>query len=137
MCHKKFTLTTSSPSDSPSASPSILPTMSMPSAMATASSSQNAVLVPKVRVQLLGTNALHMREVEVFDTSGVNRALNNPASQSSTNSNLVFGLCSASNSVNGNFNDISITESESGTYQECFQHHVIHPKIAPFSHSCS
>jgi hypothetical protein len=40
--------------------------------------------VRKVRVQLEGRNHLHMREVEVFDTSGVNRALNKPATQSST-----------------------------------------------------
>jgi hypothetical protein len=117
--------------------------------MATASPSQNAVLVHKVRVQLLGTNYLQLREVEVFDTSGVNCALNKPASQSSTD-NLV--LWSASNAVNGKSHshavngryDLSITESEAGTYQEwaeleyaCFQHHIIHPKMTPLSQSCS
>ena len=95
-------------------------------------------------MQLLGTNALslHMREVEVFDTRGVNRALNKPASQSSNHPG--FGW-SASNAVNGNFNDFSHTKSEdAGTYQEwaeleyaCFQHHVIHPKMSSLSHSCS
>jgi hypothetical protein len=39
--------------------------------------------IHKVRVQLMGTNYLHMREVQVFDTSGVNRALNKLATQSS------------------------------------------------------
>jgi hypothetical protein len=79
--------------------------------MATASPSQNAVLVHKVRVQLLGTNYLQLREVEVFDTSGVNRALNKPASQSSTD-NLV--LWSASNAVNGDLTDLSHTNLEAG-----------------------
>ena len=34
-------------------------------------------------MQLIGRNYLHMREVQVFDTSGVNRALNKSATQSS------------------------------------------------------
>ena len=59
------------------------PSTSTPTAMATASPSENAVLVHKVRVQLIGRNYLHMREVQVFDTSGVNRALNKSATQSS------------------------------------------------------
>ena len=39
--------------------------------------------IHKVRVQLMGTNYLHMREVQVLDTSGVNHALNKLATQSS------------------------------------------------------
>ena len=39
--------------------------------------------VHKVRVQLEGTNYLHLREVQVFDQNGVNRALNKLATQSS------------------------------------------------------
>ena len=67
-------------------------------------------LVRKVRVQLDGRNFLHMREVEVYDTSGVNRALNKPATQSST-----FAVGDpASTAVNGNLNDFSHTLEEAG-----------------------
>jgi len=76
------TLTTSAPT---SMSPTTArPSTTTPTAMATASPSEIAVLVHKVRVQLVGKNYLHMREVQVFDTSGVNRALNKSATQSST-----------------------------------------------------
>jgi hypothetical protein len=60
-------------------------------------------------VQLEGTQAIHMREVQVYDTSGVNRALNKPASQSST----AFGW-SAALAVNGNLNDLTHTLDEAG-----------------------
>jgi hypothetical protein len=43
-----------------------------------------SVLSRKVRVQLEGTNHLHMREVQVFDQSGDNVALGKTATQSST-----------------------------------------------------
>ena len=67
-------------------------------------------LVRKVRVQLDGRNFLHMREVQVYDTSGVNRALNKPAIQSST-----FAVGDpASKAVNGNLNDFSHTLEEAG-----------------------
>ena len=60
------------------------PTFS-PTAFPTARPSKNAALVHKVRVHhLLGTNYLHMREVQVYDTSGVNLALNKLATQSSS-----------------------------------------------------
>ncbi len=51
----------------------------------------------KVRVQLEGTNYLHMREVQVFDKNDVNVALNKVATQSST-----IPSYQASNAVNGN-----------------------------------
>jgi hypothetical protein len=71
-------------------------------------SDPNPILVHKVRVQLLGANHLHMREVQVFDsTSGVNRALNKPATQSSTSDE-------ASKAVNGNLDDFSHTNNEAG-----------------------
>jgi hypothetical protein len=63
----------------------------------------------KVRVQLEGTNYLHMREVEVFDQSGVNVALNKTATQSST-----VGSETASKAVNGNLNDRSHTDLNAG-----------------------
>jgi hypothetical protein len=82
----------------------------------TASPSKNAALVHKVRVQLESTNYLHMREVQVFDTSGVNRALNKSATQSSTDIGHSWGSDSdpASNAVNGNLNDSSHTNWQTG-----------------------
>jgi hypothetical protein len=71
------------------------------------------LLVYKVRVQLVGTNVLNMREVEVFDTSGVNRALYKSATQSSNPNGKP-----ASTAVNGNLNDFSQTNSGAGTYYE-------------------
>jgi hypothetical protein len=79
--------------------------------MATASPSEIAVLVHKVRVQLEGRNYLHMREVQVYDTSGVNRALNKSASQSST---YTSSGDEASKAVNGNLNDWSHTNNDAG-----------------------
>jgi hypothetical protein len=55
-----------------------------PTAFPTASPSKNVALVHKVRVQLEGTNYLHLREVQVYDTSGVNHALNKLATESSS-----------------------------------------------------
>ena len=63
----------------------------------------------KLRVQLEGSNFLHMREVQVFDKNGLNVALNKVATQSST-----FASWSASYAVNGNLNDLSHTELNQG-----------------------
>ena len=61
------------------------PSMCTPSNPETAQTSSVATPdIHNVRVQLMGTNYLHMREVQVFDTSGVNRALNKLATQSSS-----------------------------------------------------
>ena len=79
----------------------------------TASPSKNAALVHKVRVQLEGRNILNMREVQVFDTSGFNHALNKPASQSSTAAGE-----EASKAVNGNLGDHSHTNNDAGIYHE-------------------
>jgi subtilisin-like proprotein convertase family protein len=75
-----------------------------------------SVIVHKVRVQLEGTNAvaLNMREVEVLDTSGVNRALNKYATQSSTYLWNNITPKPASLAVNGNLNDLSHTQNEAG-----------------------
>ena len=71
-------------------------------------------IVRYVRVQQDGTAAyLHMREVQVFDTSGVNRAMNKPATQSSTD-----GSNPASKAVNGELTDFSHTHYEAGMYHE-------------------
>ena len=70
--------------------------------------------VRKVRVQLNGTNYLSLREVQVFDYGRVDRALNQPAMQSSNySSHLDF---SASKAVNGDLADYSSTRSEEGEY---------------------
>jgi hypothetical protein len=62
-------------------------------------------------VQLEGTNILNMREVQVYDTSGVNRALNKPATQSSTTASG-----EASKAVNGALNDNSHTNADAGKH---------------------
>ena len=70
--------------------------------------------VRKVRVQLEGSQYLHMSEVQVFDQNGSNVALNKPATQSSTyiENNLYYP---ASNAVDGNTTTFSKSLSESGT----------------------
>jgi hypothetical protein len=70
-------------------------------------------VVHKVRVQLEGSNHLHMREVKVFDTSGVDRALSKTATQSSTSQGYP-----ASKAVNGDLGDFSHTDNEAGMYHE-------------------
>jgi hypothetical protein len=67
------------------------------------------VNIRKVRVQLEGTNNLHMNEVQVFDNNGLNVALNKVATQSTTWDGFL-----ASNAVNGNLNDHSHTNSAAG-----------------------
>ena len=64
-------------------------------------------------MQLEGRNILNMREVQVFDTSGFNHALNKPASQSSTAAGE-----EASKAVNGNLGDHSHTNNDAGIYHE-------------------
>ena len=63
----------------------------------------------KVRVQLEGSNYVHMSEMQVFDKNGINVALNKVATQSST----ITGY-PASNAVNGNLEDFSHTDNEIG-----------------------
>ena len=65
------------------ASPTQSPTTASPTTAGGPAPTPNPVLVHKVRVQLEGRNYLHMREVQVYDTSGVNHALNKLATQSS------------------------------------------------------
>jgi hypothetical protein len=105
-------------SHSPSLNPSISQSPSSPSQ-----------LVHKVRVQLEGSNYLHMREVQVYDTSDVNRALNKAASQSSTYTLHYWGSDPASNAVNGVLYDYSHTNGEAGMYhsheQFDYANHVI------------
>ena len=118
-------------SHSPSLNPSISQSPSSPSQ-----------LVHKVRVQLDGSNHLHMREVQVFDTNGVNRALNKLATQSSTTSGS-WGSDPASKAVNGNLNDWSHTNNDLGMYHEWTKSSLIIYTIMsflpsdPLSHSCS
>ena len=50
----------------------------------------------------------------MFGTSGVNRALNKPATQSSTYIEHSWGSDPASNAVNGNLNDFSHTNNDAG-----------------------
>jgi hypothetical protein len=69
------------------------------------------VLTRKVRVDLGRKEHLHMREVQVFDYSGVNRA-QGTASQSSTR----YGTQHASLAVDGNNNTFSETGDDNGVY---------------------
>jgi hypothetical protein len=55
----------------------------------------------KLRVQLEGTNYLHMREVQVFDKNGLNVALNKVATQSGTSEYPAGVSHPASDAVNG------------------------------------
>jgi len=52
-----------------------------------------------------------MREVEVFDQNGVNRALHKPATQSHTSSTAI-NYREASRAVNGDLSDCSHTDEE-------------------------
>ena len=72
------------------------------------------VRVRKVRVQLEGSQYLHMSEVQVFDQNGVNVALGKTATQSSTIGSS--SASSASNAVNGIFTDFSHTGLDQGKY---------------------
>ena len=69
----------------------------------------------KLRVQLEGTNYLHMREIQVFDKNGVNVALNMAATQSGT---TVWGDGGpASKAVNGDVTDFgSFSFHQAGKY---------------------
>ncbi len=70
------------------------------------------VLTRKVRVDLGRKEHLHMREVQVFDYSGVNRA-QGTASQSSTR----YGTKLAEHAVDGNVDTFSETNDNTGEYQ--------------------
>jgi hypothetical protein len=84
-------------------------------------------VVRYVRVELEGTNHLNMREVKVFDTSGVNRALSMTATQSSTLQGYP-----ASNVVNGNLGDFSHTNNDAGMYHELTNSNLIVYTIMSF-----
>jgi hypothetical protein len=70
------------------------------------------VMTRKVRVYLDRKEHLHMREVQVFDYSGVNRA-QGTASQSSTR----YGTQHASYAVDGNVDTFSETGDNAGEYR--------------------
>ena len=71
--------------------------------------------IRKVRVQLEGSNYVHMREIQVFDKNGVNVALNMAATQSGT---TVWGDGGpASKAVNGDVTDFgSFSFHQAGKY---------------------
>ncbi|KAL7505952.1 hypothetical protein ACHAXN_004087 [Cyclotella atomus] len=71
-----------------------------------------AIVAHKVKVQLEDTNYLMLAELEVFDTNEVNRALNKPATQSST----LFLSKTASNAVDGNLTTYTHTNSDQGAW---------------------
>ncbi len=103
--------TTSSPSTSqPTNLPTTSPTTSKPTlfptpAPTTISPTFDATLVWRVRVQQPTDGSwLHMREVEVFDQDNVNKALDKPATQSSTDSGR-----SASYAVDGSLDTMTFT----------------------------
>jgi hypothetical protein len=73
-------------------------------------------LVHKVRVQLEGTNALNMREVQVFDYDNVNKALNKNATQSSMWQYWRFFAGEAVNGIWNDADDMSHTNSETGKF---------------------
>ncbi len=71
----------------------------------------------KVRVQLEGTNYLHMREVQVFDKNGLNVALNKVATQSGTSEYPAGVSHPASDAVNGIVTDFgSFSGYQAGKY---------------------
>ena len=90
-------LITNAPTPAPTNTPTGIPTI-------------DATLVWRVRVQLDGRNYLHLREVEVFDQNGVNRALNKPATQSSLDGG------EATWAVDGNLSTISHSGNDHGKY---------------------
>lgn len=68
------------------------------------------ILTHKVKVQLVDKNYLMLAELQVFDSNGVNRALNKPATQSST----MFPGKPASNAVDGDSSTFTHTNSDQG-----------------------
>ncbi len=97
-------LITNAPTPAPTNTPTRIPTF-------------DATLIWRVRVQLEGRNFLHIREVEVYDQNGVNRALNKPASQSSTYTYDYNGktvTVDASYAVDGNWETNSHTNADNG-----------------------
>jgi hypothetical protein len=94
-------LITNSPTPVPTNIPTGIPTF-------------DATLVWSVRVQLEGRDYLHLREVEVFDLNGVNRALNKPTSQSS---DMLFDVHGpSSQAVDGILDTFSHTDIDNGKY---------------------
>jgi len=72
------------------------------------------VYIRKVRIELTSSDFLHLREIEVFDMSGVNIAEGKPATQSSTqNSNEAN---EAGRAVDGDFSTSSWTTWSSSKY---------------------
>ena len=65
-----------------------------------------------LRVQLVGQNSLLLREVMIFDRSGINVALDKPATQSSS----PYGNRQAPNANNGNLEDHSATQNDPGEH---------------------
>jgi hypothetical protein len=108
-------------SHSPSLNPSVNQSPNSPSQ-----------LVRKIRVKLEGRNYLHMKEVQVYDTSGVNRALNKLASQSSTYTQHYWGSDPASKAVNGVLYDYSHTNNDAGMYHELTYSNLIVYTIMSF-----
>ena len=73
--------------------------------------------IRKVRVQLEGTNYLHMREIQVFDKNGLNVALNKVATQSGTSEYPAGVSHPASEAVNGIVTDFgSLSGYQAGKY---------------------
>ena len=92
-------LITNAPTLAPTNTPTRIPTF-------------DATLVWRVRVQLEGRNYLHLREVEMFDQNGVNRALNKPTSQSS---DMLFDVHGpSSRAVDGTLDTFSHTDYDYG-----------------------
>ena len=71
--------------------------------------------VRKVKIQLEGTNYLHMREVQVLDYRDVNVAQNRPATQSS-NMTGPDAAAVAGRAVDGNLTTISHTNNQTGKW---------------------
>jgi hypothetical protein len=88
--------------------------------------------VVKVKIQLEGTNYLHMREVQVFDYNNVNVALNKPATQSSTRTGTWPFSLEASSAVDGNLTTISYTNNEQGKHQLFIKLQTLMSPLTPF-----
>jgi hypothetical protein len=69
----------------------------------------------KVKIQLEGSNYLHMREVKVYDNRDVNVAQNRPATQSS-NMTGPYAAAVAGRAVDGNLTTISHTNIQTGKW---------------------
>ena len=99
------------PSTSPTPVPSVSPTNKPSTSPLTQSEGS---IIRKVRVQLTNKNILHMREVEVYNTDGVNVALEKAALQSSTLQNSPAWKPESGN--DGNLDSLMQTNSEQGEF---------------------